>query len=117
MLCTHIHDITSLLWCFSVVQREHAGGVLQYFDVNVLVIDWQRGALAPILYPSAASNARVVGACSAYLAELFYDGDVSTTHCVGIQRCICTPDYFIVALVECCCNTLLAIGPKCDSNL
>ena len=57
--------------------------VVQYFDVNVMVIDWQRGALAPILYPSAASNARVVGACSAYLADSFYGGDVSSTHCVG----------------------------------
>ena len=68
---------------FTVARRKRPSAVLQYFDVNVLVIDWQRGALAPILYPSAASNARVVGACSAYLADSFYGGDVSSTHCVG----------------------------------
>ena len=37
--------------------------IFQYYDYNVIIIDWQDGA-SGINYPKPASNARVAGACS-----------------------------------------------------
>lgn len=49
-------------------------------DYNVVVIDWSTGANKPLYLP-AASNTRVVGACTGFIASQIQD--LSLAHCIG----------------------------------
>ncbi|ELT93881.1 hypothetical protein CAPTEDRAFT_222093 [Capitella teleta] len=52
-------------------------------DYNIIVVDWSTGADKPLNYPLAASNTRVVGACTAHLAEVISGGNLASHHCMG----------------------------------
>lgn len=52
----------------------------QEHDTNVIVVDWSEGA-SRIFYPQSASNTRVVGYCSGYLAN--HITNLASVHCIG----------------------------------
>jgi hypothetical protein len=52
-------------------------------NMNVIVVDWSVGADKPLAYPLAASNTRVVGACTGHLAEVLSGGSMGNHHCMG----------------------------------
>jgi len=65
---------------FFPTMLELKDAILSKHDNNVIVVDWSVGA-GHINYPLSASNTRVVGFCSGYLANDITD--VGTVHCTG----------------------------------
>ena len=67
------------------------GGVRSFLqnghDVNVIVVHWATGG-GYAWYPQSASNTRVTGACSAYLARHLVNQEgasMDDTHCIGLS--------------------------------
>ncbi|XP_044733591.1 phospholipase A1-like [Chrysoperla carnea] len=77
-----IHGYNSDMFLSVLVEIKH-----QYLikgDYNIFAVDWGKLAPAPC-YPSAVSNSRHVGACTAQLIERLRDLDVTDIHVIGFS--------------------------------